>query len=304
MAPSLTLFFIVEPPRYQYLACYLAASIRRNMPDTVELVGYCPAGRMADLAPEVPETLRRLRCDLRPMETEGRFDPPYPHGNKILACLERRGTDYSGFLDSDILVIRKLAPEALVKEDHVSASAAASMLWAPQSIWAAIYGSLGMEVPTQRIKLMRDRRRWVAPYFSSGFVIFPETHRTPDGLSFPEVWMQTAKRIDAIPDLPKTRPYLDQMSLPLAIARSGLHWNELPEEHHFILGGKLRGQPLPDDRAISVVHYRNWDNLKEVGLAERGYRYLKAAVGVRTVRKIFTQPMPETTDPAANPPSP
>jgi hypothetical protein len=31
--PSLSLIFIVEPPIYQYLACYLAASIRRAMPE-------------------------------------------------------------------------------------------------------------------------------------------------------------------------------------------------------------------------------------------------------------------------------
>lgn len=48
MAPSLTLFFIVEPPRYQHLACYLAASIREHLPPEIELVG--PVGPATDMA--------------------------------------------------------------------------------------------------------------------------------------------------------------------------------------------------------------------------------------------------------------
>ncbi|MEY4871699.1 MAG: hypothetical protein RLZZ563_1029, partial [Pseudomonadota bacterium] len=41
-APRLTFFFIVEPPKYQLMACFLAASIRENFGDTVRMVGYCP----------------------------------------------------------------------------------------------------------------------------------------------------------------------------------------------------------------------------------------------------------------------
>ena len=46
MKPTITLFFIVEPPMYQYIACYLAASIRRHLDPEILLVGYCPAHRM------------------------------------------------------------------------------------------------------------------------------------------------------------------------------------------------------------------------------------------------------------------
>ncbi|MGB0799982.1 MAG: hypothetical protein ACPGRD_11760, partial [Planktomarina sp.] len=54
-APSLTLFFIVEAPQYQYMACYLAASIRQNMPAEVKLVGYCPSHKMDELDPAAIE---------------------------------------------------------------------------------------------------------------------------------------------------------------------------------------------------------------------------------------------------------
>ncbi|MBN2906919.1 MAG: glycosyltransferase family 2 protein [Rhodobacteraceae bacterium] len=290
--PTLTLFFIVEPPQYQYMACYLAASIRQHLPAEVELVGYCPQHRLGDLDPAVTETLRRMRCELRPMQTEGRFDPAYPHGNKILACLEPRTTDFSGFMDSDILMIRDNRIENLVRPGHVSASVAASMYWAPQTIWDPIYAAFGMPVTQQRVMLMRDKRKPMIPYYSSGFVVFPEQYRTPDGQSFAQVWMQTAQTIEQIEGLDNKRPYLDQMSLPLAIQRAGLDWNELPEEQHFILGGQLRGQPFPHERGIFTVHYRKWDVLAENGLAEQGYDALRDQVGTRRVSWVPKQPLP------------
>ncbi|WP_299778700.1 hypothetical protein [uncultured Roseobacter sp.] len=294
---SLTLFFIVEPPAYQYLACYLAASIRENMPQDVKLVGYCPAHRMTEVDPNAVEALRRMRCEVRPIDADDRFDPAYPHGNKLLACLEPRDTEYSGFMDSDVLMIRENSIENLVKPDHVSASVAASMHWAPQSVWTTIYGALGMELPEERVTMMRDKRAPVMPYYSSGFVLFPEAHRTADGLSFPQVWMDTAQRIDAIEGLHCKRPYLDQMSLPLAIQRSGLAWNELPEEQHYILGGRLRGKPFPKEREIFTVHYRKWEVLKENELSERGYKGLRRQVGARRVSNIRDKALPDGITP-------
>lgn len=293
MTKTLTLFFIVEPPSYQYLACYLAASIRTHLPADVTLIGYCPAHRMDGVDPAAIETLRRMRCEVRTFDITDRFDPPYPHGNKLLACLEPRDTEFSGFMDSDILLIRDNEIENLVRPDHVSASAAASMVWAPKDIWDTIYGAFDMPVPEERIRLMRDRRRPMVPYYSSGFVIFPETFRTESGQSFPEVWKETADRIDAIETLEKKRPYLDQMSLPLAIRRAGLSWNELPEEQHYILGGKLRGKPFPTDREIYTVHYRKWDIVKENGLSRQARVAMEKQVGTRRVSNIWRHEPPE-----------
>ena len=297
-ASTLTLFFIVEAPSYQYLACYLAASIRNHMPKATMLVGYCPEHKMAELDPAAVETLRRMGCEVRPMQTKGQFSPDYPHGNKLLACLQDRDTDFSGFMDSDVLMIRDNKLANIGKKGHVSASVAASMYWAPQTVWETIYGAFDMDIPDERVMLMRDKRKPMIPYFSSGFVVFPEQHRTKDGQSFPQVWMDTAQTIDAIKDLDNKRPYLDQMSLPLAIKRAGLKWNELPEEQHFILGGSLRGQPFPEDREIYTVHYRKWDVLKENGLGEHGYNGLKKQVGTRRVSWVFKQALPEGIEPA------
>lgn len=281
---ELTFFFIVEPPKYQMMACYLAASVRENFGDGVAMVGYCPRHRIGELDPYVLEVLGRMGCGVRPMGTEGWFDPPYPHGNKLLAALEERETEFSCFLDSDILFLRPNDVANLIRPGHVSLTPAASMGWAGQEVWPAIYGAAGVEMPTERIRLMNQRGgKDRMPYFSSGLFCFPETHRDARGMRFPEVWMEVAQAIEATEGIPGKRPYLDQMSLPAAIRKAGLDWHLLPKEQHWILGGMKRGEPLPKDREIFTVHYRNWEIVKEYGLSRQAKDMLQRHAGVRRI---------------------
>jgi len=278
-----TFFYIVEPPTYEIMACDLLASIRSYFGDDVEAVGYCPEHRMDELHPAVLKAHEMMNAQIRPMRTEGMWDTPYPHGNKIIAALQPRDTEYSAFLDSDILFLRPNRLDNLFRRDHVSCTVAASMMWAGPTIWEDIYGVFGMDVPAERIKLMRWRKK-VPPYFSSGLVTFPE--KLADGRRFGEVWYDCARQVDRAEHIDNRRPYLDQMTLPVAIQRAGLNWNILPEEQHYILGGKLRGKPLPQDREIFAVHYRNQKLLKEAGLYTIAKQLLKSQTGVRFVRRL------------------
>ncbi|WP_126975706.1 hypothetical protein [Frigidibacter oleivorans] len=285
--PRLTVFFIVEPPEYQKLACYLAASLREQFGSAVALVGYCPAGKIGEVDTDCRAVLDRLGCDIRPFATEGRFDPAYPHGNKLLATLEPRDTDYSCFMDSDVLCLRPNRVENLIAPGAVALTPAASLNWAPQAMWDRVYSTCGMEKPDQRLMLMRQRKgRPQLPYFSSGLFCFPERHRTAEGQSFPQVWMDLAQKIDADPEVPKKRPYLDQISLPLAIRKAGLDWHLLPEEQHYILGGRMRGEDLPEGREIFTVHYRQWDILRETGLSRAAKDMLERQAGVRRISQM------------------
>lgn len=287
MTPRLTFFFIVEPPGYQVLACYLAATIKENFGDQAAMVGYCPAHKMDQLDPAVLQVMDRLGVPVRPMQVQGVFDPPYPHGNKMIATLQPRDTEYSCFLDSDILFLRPNSVDNLIRASHVSLTPAASMGWAGQDIWPKIYATCGMEMPAERIRLMRQRNtRDRVPYFSSGLYCFPEHHRNARGETFAQSWMAVAQLIEGDPDIPAKRPYLDQMSLPLAIRRAGLDWNILPEEQHYILGGMTRAEPLPSDRDIFTVHYRTWKIVEEKGLKRYAKNMLDKHAGVRKLKHL------------------
>jgi hypothetical protein len=171
------------------------------------------------------------------------------------------------------------------------------MSWAKQSIWPAIYDIFGMTVPQDRIRLMKQQKgKGRVPYFSSGLFSFPEQHRTADGKSFPEVWMDTAQTLDARPEVPNKRPYLDQISLPIAIQRAGLGWNLLPDSQHYIMGGKTRGEPLPTDRDIFTVHYRQWPLIKELGLSAQAKQMLIRHAGMK---KVALEPKTKPVDDVA-----
>lgn len=298
MTPRLTCFFIVEPPDYQVMACYLAASLREQFGQSVALVGYCPAHRLAEVHPEVIRVLGLMGCEVRGFQTEGRFDPTYPHGNKILATMEKRDTEFSCFMDSDILCLKPNDVANITAPGKVSLTPAAWMGWGDQDMWGRIYGIVGLPLPEERIHLMKQKKgkgKEKIPYFSSGLFSFPEQFRTPEGKSFPEVWYEVAQAVDADPEIPQKRPYLDQMTLPLAIQKAGLTWNILPDTQHFILGGRSRGKPLPEDREIFTVHYRKWPVLKEAGLSGLGKKLLEKHAGLK--KMIFAmQDDPEALD--------
>jgi hypothetical protein len=160
---DLTIFYIVEPPKYEILACSLLASIREHFPRNVKAIGYCPEHRMDEIHPAVFRAHEIMNAEIRTVRAEERFSPAYPHGNKILACLEPRDTAYSMFVDSDVLFIRDNKPENFVSPGRVSCSMAASMLWADQTIWDDIYGALNMEIPFERYRLMRRSPGKVIP---------------------------------------------------------------------------------------------------------------------------------------------
>lgn len=296
MSPRLTIFFIVEPPDYQVMACYLAASLREQFGDSVALVGYCPAPKLPLVHDQIKTVLAKLGCEVRPFEVEGRFDPPYPHGNKILATMEPRDTEFSCFMDSDILALRPNEVANLVADGAVSLTPAAWMGWGDQDMWGKIYDAVGLPLPQDRIRLMKQKKgAGKVPYFSSGLFSFPEQHCNATGKSFPQVWYDVAQAVDANPDIPQKRPYLDQMTLPLAIQKAGLTWNILPDAQHYILGGRQRGEPVPQDRAIFAVHYRRWPLLKEAGLSGLAKTLLLKHAGLKKLQ-LATQDDPDTLE--------
>ena len=73
--PDLSMFFVVDPPRYQDMGCYLAASIRTHLDEDVDLIGYCPADTIKDMDPYALAIFKKLKVDIRPMDTQGAFDP-------------------------------------------------------------------------------------------------------------------------------------------------------------------------------------------------------------------------------------
>jgi len=255
--PDLTFVYIVEPPDYQIMACTLLASIRSHFDAArVAAIGYCPAHRMDELHPAVLKAHRMMGAEIRPMVTEGMWDTPYPHGNKILACRAPRSEAATVFLDTDMVCC---APLDLVRElrpGAVSVIPEGTPTWGKNNDrWDRAYAHFGLPLPTARVRLTRKRRREFYPYFNAGFIGF-DTECPAD---FAEEWYRTAHDLDWNCKVALKRPWLDQITLPIAMARAGIDYHVLPDTLNFSVSDRAH-EP---DKSPRLIHYHSFRYARE-----------------------------------------
>jgi hypothetical protein len=89
----------------------------------------------------------------------------------------------------------------------------------------------------------------MAPYFNAGVIAVAQAD------VFGECWMDTCLRIDREPSMPDKRPWLDQIGLPVTIARLGLGYRSLGNAYNF----PAHLMPLTADTPY-LCHY-HWPNV-------------------------------------------
>jgi hypothetical protein len=230
-----------------------------------------------------------MNADLRSIETNGMWKTPYPHGNKIIAALAKRDTVFSLWMDTDIVFVRPFSSWEYVVDGRISCSPATPINWGGDEEWKKIYAQLGMKTPDYRINLLRRRKKHTfLPYFNAGIIGFRDI--LPNGQRFGDLWYNVARRVDEMDFLSgQQRPYLDQMSLPPAIEASGCDWLEIEETHQYILGGRIRGKPLPD-HDITAIHYRWPEFLREVNRTEMIRSVMAEFISEDDMRDMLTDP--------------
>lgn len=78
-------------------------------------------------------------------------------------------------------------------------------LWDGNAEFETIYARLGLAVPTERIHLLRRRKKFnFIPDYSAGMIGFHEL--TADGRRFADLWNETALAIGRMDDIPHRRP--------------------------------------------------------------------------------------------------
>lgn len=248
---DLTFYFVVEGLRLQSQAVLLAASLARHHPET-RRIAYLPEGSQDDL----PEAFRAIMagfgvelCRLSPPDDA--FKGSYPHGNKILAAAEPRETCWSVFLDTDMVMVRPLLEEDLPGPMQVSVVPEGILGWGVKpERWERVYGHFGLPVPEERVRMLRGARRYSPPYFNAGLVAFREGDLV-DGKRFGQLWRDTAQEIDWQVSVGAKRPWLDQVSLPVAMARSGFVHRIVDERNNTSISN---GRKL-DGLDPSILHY-------------------------------------------------
>lgn len=227
-------------------AVLLAASLRRQSRSR-ELVAAissfgAPDPRQAPLVERAFDSLnvRRVRVD-------NPVDAAYPIANKIAALGSlgaRRGVI---LLDSDILCLSAIPAD--LAHAAVSAKPADVRTWPPdRRIWMRLYDAFALPLPDAVMHATVSGEPML-PYYNSGMVA--TLHAQP----LSNLWADTCRRIDRLACIPQTRPWLDQIALPIAIARLGLEATPVNERLNF----PLHLRSLPGELPV-FCHY-HWPRI-------------------------------------------
>ncbi len=200
----------------------LAASLRRFFPEDIDLIAAHPALQ----GPLHEETLRALsKLGVTVVEIANRLKRDYLIGHKLSAMALLAGDGDGLLMDTDILAMS--SPKQL--PDGVAAVAAFRQ-HCSLPVWKQLYDAFGLSIPAS-VPATLETGEKIAPYFNSGLVSVPGSLAA----RLSQSWIETAHAIDEDSAVPKTckRPFLDQISLPIAAARLGIEMRPLEPEWNF-----------------------------------------------------------------------
>jgi hypothetical protein len=251
---SITYFFVMDGSNFEAPAILLAESLRDTLGDGPDIIAYTPEDKIGLIHGVTRKVLEDLGVEIRGFNAgQVEWSPKYPHGNKILASCERRHTDLSVFLDTDVICVSPPDFDSVDLNTSLFAVPEGVRTWGKNDDnWRPVYNMFELELPEWRVKLVKGRGRTVLPYFNAGVVGFVERGNAA-GKRLPDVWLDTAKAIDANPEIKDKRPWLDQIALPIAAARMGGRVEVFSNLNNFS-PYRLKGNE--DLSHVKLLHYR------------------------------------------------
>lgn len=132
--------------------------------------------------------------------------------NKI-AAMEYAPCDEGIFVDSDTFFHKQPSADFFIRDvPCASPEHNLPVVFDDQSLWEEIYQKFDLHFPP--FKVLTGSGRYALPWFNAGLI---STSNLP---KLGEVWRETCEQIAEIKSVPKKFPYLDQIALPVAFARS------------------------------------------------------------------------------------
>ena len=276
--------FVCQPGELELKACALAASMRYFNHQNIDLVAALPRikGLNDCLKPTTYDLFTEL--DVEVIEFASPFGNDYLIGNKI-AALALPNSDKVFFLDSDILSLRIL-DSFKMEPDEVYVKPADLKTWGGEDqevAWRNVYNESGLTFDPNEVVLSTVDRAIISPYFNAGVI------GTANNKELSNIWMSVARSIDATESIQKKRPWLDQISLPVAIKKANLHYKCLNESYNYPAHIKTIGENKPifchyhspkiikeEPVLVSLIHLlcEKYSKLKEVLISDDDWRSL------------------------------
>ncbi len=249
MSEKLTLRFVVHTGRLETQAIILATSLRYFNRDQVHIQACIPQN-IDPLLSGISDTTKTLlsELDIEMIPINNPIDPNYLIGNKFECLAGLNGPRM--FLDTDIICCSPLH-QLQLKENNIYLKPADRKTYSWKHVdWinanACVTGET--DYPHEKI-LSTCFNELMHPYYNAGLIAI-------NGCSeFTEHWVSAAKSIDQESKLKGKRPWLDQLSLPIAIKKAGLNTNHLSELYNFPANIK----PISRGNELKLTHYHRPD---------------------------------------------
>ncbi len=248
--------FVSQQGELELKSLLLAASLRHYLRCDFELVAALPMPETVWGRPSSAALDLLAELGVRLVDIENPIGVGYPIGNK-LACLNvETSAEKIVFLDSDVVCLREFRHEERFDKPFNAKPADLAPATRDLQQWQRCYAALGLPLPAQRMTATVSGQL-MPPYFNAGMVA---VHRAA-GLG--EAWIQVARAIDADEGVANKRPWLDQIALPVALAKLGLPADCLDERFNF----PAHLKPLNNAELPYFCHYHSPAVLRREPLA-------------------------------------
>ena len=218
--------FVCQAGELEVKALLLAASLRKFLRRSYELIAAIP---------EPEEVFGRIRAStvtalealgVRRVPIHNEVDPQYPIANKISCLRVPTDADKLVFLDSDILCLREFHDEPRFQIAFNAKPVDAATFGPSPEAWQPIYALFGLAVPEARVRSTVSGDD-MPPYFNAGFIATSEASRLGD------LWLESCRTIRAGQPLPCRPRNVDQVSLAVAVLRSGMQFDCLDDGYNY-----------------------------------------------------------------------
>jgi hypothetical protein len=260
---TLSIIFVADGLRLEWQSWLLATSLARahELSNDIRLYAYASEGYLPEITQATRDLYEACGVDLRALPPALLWRGPYPHGNKLVAAADRRDGARGIFLDTDMVCLKPLTDMLALPVDTIAAAPEGLPTWGKEGDrWARAYRHFGMTLPKRRIRLLRGRGIEFVPYYNAGFVCFPQQPIGEDGKRFADHWIETALDFDHHCGIGGKRPWLDQITLPLTLARFGYKTEVLPESWNYSLSRRKDYSQTPD---AHILHYHRASYLEQ-----------------------------------------
>jgi hypothetical protein len=261
----LAIVIMVEPGFLEWQSILLCSALAQCCKTPYAVHPYCRADRINALHPFTKEFLNAQTEGVRPINPA--FNGEYPNGNKIYACAEHRKEQYTLFLDTDILPLRPFDLKFLMRPNLVAGVQGKVATWSNATgRWKKLYALAGCDGP-DTYKVVGDETL-AHPYLNAGFVFFsdPEMARK---------WLDVALMVDFDETIEQKRPWLDQITLPVAVAANNSALAFLPNQWNRNCDAEVAQR-----QKVKLLHYHTLINIVEKGHKDFADALLKDAVNV------------------------